>query len=128
MFDKFSTPCLDEPSKPQNVEVVDWDKDHADLKWTKPENDGGAPITGYIIEFKVRKHFQHYFTIIQNMSLGCVARNSMNVSSILSHDECNALASGPIVSVFKSRIVLLRTNYSKDLYALCSASSRVLLQ
>jgi hypothetical protein len=34
---------------------VDWDKDHADLKWTKPENDGGAPITGYIIEFKVSK-------------------------------------------------------------------------
>uniref|UniRef100_A0A8D8XJT9 Twitchin n=1 Tax=Cacopsylla melanoneura TaxID=428564 RepID=A0A8D8XJT9_9HEMI len=42
----------DEPSKPNNVEVVDWDKDHADLKWTRPENDGGAPITGYIIEFK----------------------------------------------------------------------------
>lgn len=44
---------LDEPSKPNNVEVVDWDKDHADLKWTKPENDGGAPITGYVIEYKV---------------------------------------------------------------------------
>ncbi|KAJ9595175.1 hypothetical protein L9F63_013533, partial [Diploptera punctata] len=42
----------DEPSKPNNVEVVDWDKDHADLKWTKPDNDGGAPITGYVIEFK----------------------------------------------------------------------------
>nr|CAD7393168.1 unnamed protein product [Timema cristinae] len=42
----------DEPSKPTNVEVVDWDKDHADIKWTKPEDDGGAPITGYIIEFK----------------------------------------------------------------------------
>jgi hypothetical protein len=44
---------LDEPSKPKDVEVVDWDKDHADLKWTKPENDGGAPITGYVIEYKV---------------------------------------------------------------------------
>ncbi|XP_065220483.1 twitchin isoform X27 [Planococcus citri] len=42
----------DEPSKPNNVEVTDWDKDHADLKWTKPEKDGGAPITGYIIEYK----------------------------------------------------------------------------
>ncbi|PNF43664.1 hypothetical protein B7P43_G15461, partial [Cryptotermes secundus] len=42
----------DEPSKPNNVEVVDWDKDHADLKWIKPDSDGGAPITGYIIEFK----------------------------------------------------------------------------
>lgn len=51
----------DEPSKPNNVEVVDWDKDHADLKWTKPENDGGAPITGYIIEFKVNHLF--YFKL-----------------------------------------------------------------
>lgn len=45
----------DEPSKPKNVELVDWDKDHADLKWQKPDNDGGAPITGYVIEYKVRK-------------------------------------------------------------------------
>jgi hypothetical protein len=43
---------LDEPGKPGNVEVVDWDVDHADLKWTKPDSDGGAPITGYIIEYK----------------------------------------------------------------------------
>lgn len=42
----------DEPGKPTDVEVVDWDKDHADLKWSKPESDGGAPITGYIIEYK----------------------------------------------------------------------------
>lgn len=50
----FNIICnLDEPGKPNNVELVDWDKDHADLKWTKPENDGGAPITGYIIEYKV---------------------------------------------------------------------------
>ncbi|XP_031623079.1 twitchin-like isoform X2 [Contarinia nasturtii] len=42
----------DEPGKPKNVEVTDWDKDHADLKWTKPENDGGAEITEYEIEIK----------------------------------------------------------------------------
>ncbi|ERL85176.1 hypothetical protein D910_02598 [Dendroctonus ponderosae] len=53
----FAKPVLakdpwDEPSKPNNVEVVDWDKDHADLKWLPPDNDGGAPITGYIVEVK----------------------------------------------------------------------------
>lgn len=42
----------DEPSKPKNVEVTDWDKDHADLKWDKPDDDGGAPISGYVIEVK----------------------------------------------------------------------------
>lgn len=42
----------DEPSKPNNVEVTDWDKDHADLKWTKPDDDGGAEITEYVIEVK----------------------------------------------------------------------------
>lgn len=34
------------------MELVDWDKDHADLKWEKPDNDGGAEITGYVIEYK----------------------------------------------------------------------------
>lgn len=55
LFDVSNVTILytDEPSKPNNVEVVDWDKDHADLKWIKPDSDGGAPITGYIIEFKV---------------------------------------------------------------------------
>lgn len=41
---------IDEPGKPGKPEVVDWDKDHVDLKWEKPINDGGAPISGYIIE------------------------------------------------------------------------------
>ncbi|XP_074598807.1 projectin protein bent isoform X2 [Brevipalpus obovatus] len=41
---------FDEPGAPGRPEPTDWDKDHVDLKWTAPENDGGAPITGYIIE------------------------------------------------------------------------------
>ena len=42
----------DEPSKPKDVEVVDWDKDHVDLKWKAPDKDGGSPIEKYIIESK----------------------------------------------------------------------------
>ena len=44
----------DEPGKPTNVEATDWDKDHVDLKWNAPESDGGAPITGYIIEKRMK--------------------------------------------------------------------------
>ena len=42
----------DEPEAPGKPEVVDWDKDHVDLKWEKPKSDGGNPIKKYVIEKK----------------------------------------------------------------------------
>ena len=42
------------PGPPINLEVTDWDKDRVDLKWEKPLKDGGAPITGYMVECKER--------------------------------------------------------------------------
>lgn len=41
--------AADAPGKPN---LKDWTRDHADLTWTAPEHDGGAPITGYVIEKK----------------------------------------------------------------------------
>lgn len=41
-----------EPDAPGKPEVKDWDRKHADLKWTAPKNDGGAPVEKYIIEKK----------------------------------------------------------------------------
>lgn len=41
-------------TKPGTPEVMDWDKDRVDLQWTEPRNDGGAPITDWIIEKKKR--------------------------------------------------------------------------
>lgn len=43
---------FDLPGKPGVPTLEDWDVDRVDLKWDKPKNDGGAPITGYVIEKK----------------------------------------------------------------------------
>ncbi|VDK40424.1 unnamed protein product, partial [Cylicostephanus goldi] len=45
---------FDEPGAPTDVTPVDWDKDHVDLEWKAPENNGGAPIEQYIVEKKDR--------------------------------------------------------------------------
>ena len=45
----FNTDVPDAPGAP---DIVDWDKHRVDLKWKAPKRDGGAPITGYIIEKK----------------------------------------------------------------------------
>ncbi|KAE8573900.1 Putative twitchin [Halyomorpha halys] len=51
-FRVFAVNSEDEPSKPQDLEATDWDKDHVDLKWAPPVKDGGSPVTEYIIEKK----------------------------------------------------------------------------
>ncbi len=33
---------------------MDWDRDHVDLEWKPPTNDGGAEIEKYVIEKKDR--------------------------------------------------------------------------
>lgn len=43
---------FDEPGQPGRPEVVDWDRDHVDLKWAAPKSDGGAPIQNYVIQKK----------------------------------------------------------------------------
>lgn len=42
----------DKPGKMEKPNLVDWDKDHVDIDWKPPENDGGAPVEKYIIEKK----------------------------------------------------------------------------
>lgn len=42
----------DAPGKPGVPQLEDWDVDRVDLKWEAPKNNGGAPITGYVIEKK----------------------------------------------------------------------------
>lgn len=40
----------DPPSAPGVPHAVDTSPDSITLSWTKPRNDGGSPITGYLIE------------------------------------------------------------------------------
>lgn len=41
---------VDEPGKPGTPSVADYDTDFVELQWSRPDEDGGSPITGYIIE------------------------------------------------------------------------------
>lgn len=54
----------DAPGAPGAPDIVDWDEHRADLKWTPPTNDGGAPITDYIIE-KKSKHDRDWKECVQ---------------------------------------------------------------
>lgn len=40
----------DVPDKPESLEVTDIQKNSVTLQWKPPKNDGGSPITGYILE------------------------------------------------------------------------------
>lgn len=42
----------DAPAAPGLPEIIDWSENMVKLKWEPPIRDGGAPITGYIIEMK----------------------------------------------------------------------------
>lgn len=63
-MNKFS--FTDEPGKPSQPDVVDWDVDRVDLEWEAPKNDGGAPITGYIIE-KKSKHAKEWSKVRKDL-------------------------------------------------------------
>ncbi|XP_061506912.1 twitchin isoform X9 [Anopheles gambiae] len=38
------------PDRPEQVTIKDYDRDYVELEWKAPENDGGSPITGYVVE------------------------------------------------------------------------------
>ncbi len=44
--------AFDEPDAPGRPAISDWDSDFVELEWTPPKNDGGSPITGYVIQKK----------------------------------------------------------------------------
>jgi len=44
--------CPDEPGRPGKPDIIDYDNKSVTLKWAKPEEDGGRPITHYTVEMK----------------------------------------------------------------------------
>lgn len=38
------------PAVPENLRVTDQHKEYISLAWDSPQSDGGAPITGFVIE------------------------------------------------------------------------------
>merc|ERR1740128_11344 len=44
--------AFDEPDAPGRPKVSDWDSDFVELEWDAPKNNGGSPITGYVIQKK----------------------------------------------------------------------------
>ncbi|ESO03551.1 hypothetical protein HELRODRAFT_191869 [Helobdella robusta] len=45
---------FDPPGQPGRPEIIDYDKDRAEIKWTPPTTDGGSPILKYVIEKRER--------------------------------------------------------------------------
>lgn len=54
IHDVISAIPTDPPGTPKDANIADFDCDFVDLEWKKPETDGGAPITQYIIEKRDR--------------------------------------------------------------------------
>ena len=40
------------PGPPVHLQIKDWDKNFAELSWSPPESDGGAPVLQYVLECK----------------------------------------------------------------------------
>ena len=42
----------DPTSPPGNPDILDYDKDYVEVKFDPPEKDNGAPVQGYVIEYR----------------------------------------------------------------------------
>jgi len=59
------------PSQPGEPKIVDFDNKSVTLRWEKPKNDGGRPITHYIIQKKDK--FGGWFDALITDDQNCVA-------------------------------------------------------
>ena len=62
---------LDPPGRPGMPLITDFWKTGCDLSWTAPKSDGGAPITGYLVEVREGGWHWEKKTIVQGNLLRC---------------------------------------------------------
>ncbi|CAB4056799.1 unnamed protein product [Lepeophtheirus salmonis] len=60
------------PSEPKEPNIVDFDNQSVTLRWQKPSDDGGRPITHYIIQKKDK--FGGWFDALKTDDASCEAR------------------------------------------------------
>ena len=64
----------DKPEAPGQPQIEEMYAQSADLSWTAPANDGGAPITHYVVEYKKKgqaKWQVWYLVYVICMSYNC---------------------------------------------------------
>ena len=44
--------CTDPTSPPGNPGILDYDKDYVEVNFEPPEKENGAPVQGYVIEYR----------------------------------------------------------------------------
>jgi len=49
--------CVDKPWPPGRPTVTSMTRDSVTLSWSPPRNDGGSPVTGYIVESKSSSYY-----------------------------------------------------------------------
>lgn len=59
----------------EKPELVDWDKDHVDLKWDPPKDDGGAAIEEYIVEKKDKHGRWEEALVVKDGKTACTVPN-----------------------------------------------------
>lgn len=53
LFYSQDTFCVPDPTSPPGTpEVLDYDKDYVEVKFAPPAKDNGAPVQGYVIEYR----------------------------------------------------------------------------
>ena len=58
----------DKPGPPQKLEAGDIEKKSVSLKWRAPKDDGGSPVLGYVVEYRMEGAFKWISTIDEKIT------------------------------------------------------------